>query len=104
MKKQSRGFDYKEDCIHLKACRRLQQIARRLRFQLPRYCTDECSAYVSGESDDCYITTSEALDYARSGADSILGGYDSYDVYCSCDLTGQTIGEIIDELQEGGNE
>ena len=88
-----------DDCIHLKACRRLQKIARHMRFQLPRYCTGECSAYLSGD-DGSYISVSEAVDYARDGVSSIISGYDSYDVYCSGDLCGQTIREIINEKQE----
>ena len=93
------NFDCMDDCIHLKACRRLQKMARSMRFQLPRYCTAECSAYISGD-DGSYISVSEAIDYARDGVSSIQSGYDSYDVYCSGDLCGQTIGEIISEMQE----
>ncbi len=62
----------------------------------PRYCTEDCTAYQSGDFGN-YISVDEAVDYARRGASSIESGYDSYDVYCACDLTGQTIGEILEE-------
>lgn len=38
-------FDCMEDCIHLKACRRLQAIGRKHRLMVPRYCTEDCTAY-----------------------------------------------------------
>ncbi len=41
------AFDCMEDCIHLKACRRVQAIGKRHRLLVPRYCTEECTAYVS---------------------------------------------------------
>ena len=89
------AFDCMEDCIHLKACRRIQAIGRKHRLMVPRYCTEDCTAYVRGDSES-YITVEEALSYARSGADSIRSGYDSYDVYASCDLNGMTLAEIIE--------
>lgn len=93
-------FDYMDDCIHLKACRRIQAIGRKNRLMVPRYCTTDCTAYVSGECGN-YISTSEAVSYARNGAESILRGYDSYDVYCSCDLSGMTLGEILSSMEQG---
>lgn len=88
-------FECMEDCIHLKACRRIQAIGRKYRLSVPRYCTEECSAYVCANSES-YITVDEAINYARQGADGIRSGYDSYDVYTSCDLNGMTLGEIIE--------
>ena len=38
------GFDY-EECIHIKACRRLCKIARGEGKNITRYCSRECSAY-----------------------------------------------------------
>lgn len=93
------NWDYMENCIHLKACRRLQKLARQMRFQLPRYCTEECSAYVDG-SNGSYVSTDEAISYARGGVESIRGGYDSYDVYCSGDLCGKTLSELVNEDME----
>lgn len=92
-------FDCMDDCIHLKACRRIQAIGRKNRLMVPRYCTTDCTAYVSRE-DGSYVSVSDAISYARSGADSIRSGYDSYDVFCSCDLSGMTLGEIIDSMEQ----
>lgn len=92
-------FDCMDDCIHLKACRRIQAIGRKNRLMVPRYCTTDCTAYVSGKGGN-YISVSEAVNYARSGADSIRSGYDSYDVYCFCDLSGMTLGEILDSMEQ----
>lgn len=88
-------FECMEDCIHLKACRRIQAIGKKHRLLVPRYCTEECSAYVCGNNES-YITIDEAVSYAMQGADSIRSGYDIYDVYGSCDLNGMTLGEIIE--------
>ena len=52
----------------------------------------------------CYITVDKAIRYARDGASSIERGYGAYDVYCSQDIPGQTISEIIDELWEENHE
>ena len=43
------AFECMDDCIHLKACRRVQQIGKRHRLLVPRYCTKECSAYRSSQ-------------------------------------------------------
>ena len=40
------SFEYQNDCIHLKACRRVQAIGRKHRLMVPRYCTEECTAYI----------------------------------------------------------
>jgi len=66
---------------------------------VPRYCTEECNCYLSRKTGN-YITVDEAVDYAISGASSIRNGYDEYDTYAPYDLTGQSIGEILDELEE----
>jgi hypothetical protein len=49
------------------------------------------------EDDTLYVTVDEAIRYAREGAYSIKSGYDAYDVYCSCDLNGRTLAEIIED-------
>ncbi len=41
------GFSVMGDCIHLKACRRIQAIGRKHRLMVPRYCTEDCTAYCS---------------------------------------------------------
>lgn len=93
------AFECMEDCIHLHACRRVQAIGKKLRLMVPRYCTEECQCYVSGDSGN-YITIGKALEYAMDGADSIQRGYSKYDVYAPQDLDGMTIGEIIRAEEE----
>lgn len=38
---------FMEDCIHLKACRRLQKIGKSYGFTFPRGCKEKCTAYCS---------------------------------------------------------
>lgn len=89
------AFERMEDCIHLKACRRLQAIARNRQVIIPRYCTESCTAYVSGKS-GYYLTAEEACNTARIRYD---GDRDSYDVYCPWDFQAMSLGEIVSELQ-----
>lgn len=89
-------FDVMEDCIHLKACRRIQRIGKKYRLNVPRYCTEECTAYQSGNTGN-YITVDDAINYARSG---YVGRGDPYDVYCSIDVDGMTLKDIL-EVEEG---
>ena len=89
-------FDYMEDCIHLKACRRLQKIGRSKGHTFGRNCTEDCTAYISGDCGN-YVTAKEACEYARREYD---GHCDPYDVYCETDLETKTIGEIITEQEE----
>lgn len=88
-------FDYMEDCIHLKACRRLQKIGRSKGHAFGRNCTADCSAYLSA-SDGAFLTPSEACEVARLQYD---GNRDTHDIYCSWDFPSQTIGEILEELE-----
>lgn len=91
---------YMDDCVHLKACRRLQKICKsRLDVTIPRYCDSDCSAYFNG-TDEKYVTISEALNYARSGISSIRSGYDPYDIYSITDLPGFCINEIIESQND----
>lgn len=90
------AFEVMEDCIHLKACRRIQRIGMSHRLMVPRYCTEECTAYVSGETDG-YLTAEEACRVARRQYD---GPYDSYDAYCPDDFQTKTLLEIVNDLQE----
>lgn len=43
-------FDCMEDCIHLKACRRIQKIGRSKHLVVPRYCDEDCTAYQTGDA------------------------------------------------------
>ena len=88
-------FECMEDCIHLKACRRVQAIGKKHRLLVPRYCTEDCTAYQSRDTEVGYVSAEQAAQYARDGASYIRGGYDSYDIYCACDLPKVTIGEIL---------
>ena len=55
-------FECMDDCIHLRACRRVQSIGKRLRLMVPRYCTEECSAYVG--VDDVMQAVRYAVEFA----------------------------------------
>jgi hypothetical protein len=93
--KKVEPFACMEDCIHLMACRRIQKIGKSLRLNVPRYCTEECSAYCSGENGN-FLTVDEACNVARN---QYNGNSDSYDVYCTCDFPGRTLAEIIEEMK-----
>lgn len=95
------AFECMEDCIHLKACRRIQKIGKTHGLFVPRYCTEDCSCYLSGETESGFISIEEAVDYAREGASSILSGYGTYDVYATIDLQGSTLSEILEN--KGGS-
>ena len=56
------SFDVMDDCIHLKACRRVQAIGRKHRLMVPRYCTEECTAYCSMDDVEEYLE--DALQWA----------------------------------------
>jgi hypothetical protein len=88
------NIEYPKDCIHLHACRRLTQMCKTKGFSLVRACNEDCSAYLSGDTGS-YVTADTALEFARDGAESIRRGYDTYDVYASCDLYPMTLNEII---------
>ena len=92
-------FDCMSNCIHLKACRRIQAIGRSHRLLVPRYCSEKCSAYVDGQ-EHFYVTPDDAISYARSNYD---GYHDPYDVYCSSDfgIRGQSLLDIVNDLQSG---
>lgn len=94
-------YDCMEDCIHLKACRRLQKLERKNGMFVPRSCNEDCTAYQSKNQDTGLITVDEALRYARNGVESIRGGYGAYDVYASVDLSGETLslGDVMERLE-----
>lgn len=87
-------FECMEDCIHLKACRRVQAIGRKHRLIVPRYCTENCTAY---RSKDEIIEVAkiedvqEAVDWA---VDSIKDGQDWVNVKT---IKGYSIGELLEE-------
>jgi hypothetical protein len=89
------AFECMDDCIHLKACRRIQKIGKKHRLMVPRYCTEDCSAYQSGNKGE-YCTVDEAWRIAVNQYD---GRNDPYDVYARCDFPSNTLLEILE--QEG---
>ncbi len=90
------AFECMDDCIHLKACRRLQKIGRSKGHTFGRNCTEDCSAYVSGNTGS-YISSRSAAEIARYQYD---GDHDPYDIYAEHDFCGKSLQEIIDELEE----
>lgn len=87
-------ISYAEDCVHLKACRRLSKIARAEVGYFSRGCTEKCSAYYKDDGTS-YVSVEGAVEYAADGVSYIRSGYDTYDVYCPGDLDGMTLSEII---------
>lgn len=93
--------DWMADCIHLKACRRARKKAKLLGIRggyLVLDCNDTCSAYVSG-NERSFVSVDEAICTARSAFDSIRRGYGN-DSLVSSDFLSQTLGEIVNELQD----
>lgn len=95
------SFECMDDCIHLHACRRVQKIGKSLRLMVPRYCTEDCAAYLSANTLTGCMSIEEAVSYAQRGASSIENGYSAYDVYASQDLyyCEKSLGDIIDKLK-----
>jgi len=75
------AFDCMDDCIHLKACRRIQKIGRTHRLMVPRYCTEECSCYISRDEETEYMNSYSVRKYGNECK--------SY----------ATLGEILDDLE-----
>jgi len=102
------AFEFAEDCIHLKACRRARKLALKKGIaggHLTLNCNSEtCTAYVSG-NDTAFVTVETALRVARDAFGMIRSGYGDYDAIAPQDFdNAQTLGEIIDELQEARHE
>ena len=89
------AFYYMEDCIHLKACRRLQKIGKSKGHIFARSCNTECSAYCSANQGE-YLTPYEACEVARQRYD---GNRDTHDVYCPWDFPTKTLAEILEEAE-----
>ncbi len=84
------AFECMDDCIHLKACRRVQKIGKSKRLIVPRYCTEDCSAYETAEEIEM-VSPEDALYVARDGARMIRDGYDEYDTYAIQDFPTETV-------------
>lgn len=92
---------FMDDCIHLHACRRIQKIGRSSGINYPRYCSADCNCYQSEKENTMLVSVKDAINYARDGVSSIRAGYDSYDVYCSADLSNRslTLGELLEKMK-----
>lgn len=90
------AFDCMEDCIHLRACRRVQAIGRKHRLMVPRYCTKECTAYLSRNA-GAYLSAHAAW---RVAVEQYDGPSDPFDVYADWDFPAVSIGTILDEIEE----
>lgn len=55
-------FDYMDDCIHIKACRRVQKIGKAHGHSFGRSCNEDCTAYTS--KDEVIKGIQKALDWA----------------------------------------
>lgn len=68
------AFEVMNDCIHLKACRRVQAIGKKHRLIVPRYCTEDCTAYTSmGEVlEEVENAVRWAFDRGKDGDDCIV--------------------------------
>ena len=85
-------FDCMEDCIHLKACRRVQAIGRKFRLQVPRYCTEDCTAYKSGDEIVEVAKLQDVRDAVNWAVVEIKNGQDYVNVK---NLEGYKIAEIL---------
>jgi len=98
------GYDYAADCIHIKACRRARKCAISVGIRnghLTLHCNKNCGAYVSRDS-GAYVSIEEAMACARSACNMAREGYENGDCIAPHDYTTQTLGEIIDEIEEEG--
>ncbi len=68
-------MEFKDDCIHLKACRRLCKM-HNLRN---RGCNENCTAY---ESESDYIEKDVAIDISRQALRDMEYGYSYDDLSC----------------------
>lgn len=65
-------YEYMDDCISLKACRRMQKIYN---SKKPRHCTEECSAYKNADD-----IISAAAEVASRIAHEAAAGYSTDDL------------------------
>ena len=96
------NYDYAADCIHLKACRRARKCAISVGIRnghLTLHCNKNCGAYVSGGS-GAYVSLEEAMARARSACNMAREGYENGDCVAPQDYDVQTIGEIVEAIEE----
>lgn len=79
--------EYKDDCIHLKACRRLCKM-----YDIKqRSCNENCSAYIGGNKER-FLSHEYIDEVFRDYYD-----YEVYDMTIDNDFTGKTLNEIIND-------
>ena len=86
------AFECMEDCIHLKACRRVQAIGRKHRLIVPRYCTNDCTAYQSGKTIIEVADLDGVQEAVNAAVDWIKDGMDWVDVH---ELEGFSLNDIL---------
>lgn len=91
------AFECMEDCIHLKACRRIQAIGRKHRLMVPRYCTEDCTAYQSGDTVIHVATLDDVRKAVDWAVDEIKYGQDYVNVN---DIKGYTLSDLIDMSED----
>lgn len=90
-------MNYMNDCIHLKACRRMsKRIIKIIGLKISRGCNEECTAYQSGNV-GLYCSVENAFHVAISGYD---GPCDPFDVYTPSDFDCLTLSEVIKECED----
>ena len=86
-------FECMNDCIHLQACRRVQAIGRKHRLLVPRYCTEECTAYRSKDDLVEVATLQDVREAVEWAVNEIKNGQDWVDVKS---IKGHTLEDILD--------
>lgn len=86
-------FECMNDCIHLQACRRVQAIGRKHRLLVPRYCTEECTAYRSKDELIEVATIQDVRQAVEWAVDRVKDGSDWVNVKS---IKGHTIEDILD--------
>lgn len=85
-------FECMNDCIHLQACRRVQAIGRKHRLLVPRYCTEECTAYRSKDDLVEVATLQDVRDAVEWAVNEIKNGQDCVEVKS---IKGYTLEDIL---------
>lgn len=85
-------FECMSDCIHLKACRRVQAIGRKHRLLVPRYCTEDCTAYRSKDEIIEVATLEDVRDAVEWAVNEIKDGMDWVEARS---IKGHSIAEIL---------
>lgn len=76
---------YQEDCIHLKACRRLQKICRtKYDIKVGRSCNKDCSAYEACTLEQVYKVDDASRHIWRLLEE--VARHDPYDIFATWDI------------------